>query len=186
MVGFHSLSSSDIHISLSDFHCDWVSRGIIAVKTEPPHFCTLLYNQLLTLTSYITNLETPVSSPSYYNLTVNMAITHIVLFQLKAGLSAEVVNDVRHSTMFHKILLTYHQLMLTPRQVCTRMLALKDNCIHPTSQKPYIVSSSGGVDNSPEGLQVCHRHGPNSLSTIYLLSYMLMKMSGGHNPWFCC
>ncbi|BCS25823.1 Dabb family protein [Aspergillus puulaauensis] len=59
-----------------------------------------------------------------------MTITHIVLFQLKAGLSAEVVNDV-----------------------CTRMLALKDNCIHPTSQKPYIVSSSGGVDNSPEGLQ---------------------------------
>lgn len=115
-----------------------------------------------------------------------MAITHIVLFQLKAGLSAEVVNDVRHSTMFHKILLTYHQSMLTPRQVCTRMLALKDNCIHPTSQKPYIVSSSGGVDNSPEGLQVRHRHGPSSLSTIYLLSYMLMEMSGGYNSWFCC
>ncbi|KAL4916234.1 hypothetical protein BDW62DRAFT_186731 [Aspergillus aurantiobrunneus] len=59
-----------------------------------------------------------------------MSITHIVLFQLKAGLSAEVVNDV-----------------------CTRMLGLKDNCLHPTSQKPYILSSSGGVDNSPEGMQ---------------------------------
>ncbi|KAL4778847.1 hypothetical protein BJX76DRAFT_352285 [Aspergillus varians] len=57
-------------------------------------------------------------------------ITHIVLFQLKAGLSAEAVNDF-----------------------CTRMLGLKDNCLHPTSQKPYILSASGGVDNSPEGHQ---------------------------------
>lgn len=34
------------------------------------------------------------------------------------------------------------------------MLALKDNCIHPTSQKPYIQAVSGGQDNSPEGIQV--------------------------------
>ncbi|KAL4939978.1 hypothetical protein BDV06DRAFT_197705 [Aspergillus oleicola] len=59
-----------------------------------------------------------------------MPITHIVLFKLKAGLGAEVVNDL-----------------------CKRMLALKDNCLHPTSQTPYILSSSGGVDNSPEGRQ---------------------------------
>ncbi|KAL2819012.1 hypothetical protein BDW59DRAFT_165291 [Aspergillus cavernicola] len=59
-----------------------------------------------------------------------MTITHIVLFQFKAGVSAEVVKDV-----------------------CTSMLALKDNCLHPTSQKPYILSSSGGKDNSPEGIQ---------------------------------
>ncbi|KAJ5178265.1 Dimeric alpha-beta barrel [Penicillium coprophilum] len=59
-----------------------------------------------------------------------MSITHIVLFQFKAGLAAEVIQDV-----------------------CERMLALKDNCVHPTSQKPYIKSASGGKDNSPEGIQ---------------------------------
>ena len=34
------------------------------------------------------------------------------------------------------------------------MLSLKDTCMHPASNKPYIVSASGGVDNSPEGAQV--------------------------------
>lgn len=34
------------------------------------------------------------------------------------------------------------------------MLALKNHCLHPTAQKPYIKSSSGGADNSPEGSQV--------------------------------
>lgn len=34
------------------------------------------------------------------------------------------------------------------------MLTLKDNCVHPTSQQPYIKSASGGKDNSPEGIQV--------------------------------
>ncbi|EAA65797.1 hypothetical protein AN1204.2 [Aspergillus nidulans FGSC A4] len=59
-----------------------------------------------------------------------MPITHIVMFQVKQGLSAETVNDL-----------------------CLRMLSLKDKCIHPVSQKPYIISSSGGIDNSPEGMQ---------------------------------
>ncbi|KKK26070.1 hypothetical protein P175DRAFT_0473749 [Aspergillus ochraceoroseus IBT 24754] len=57
-------------------------------------------------------------------------ITHIVLFQFKADASPEAVKDV-----------------------CTRMLALRENCLHPTSQKPYILTSSGGVDNSIEGIQ---------------------------------
>lgn len=39
-------------------------------------------------------------------------------------------------------------------KVCARMLALKDTCIHPTTQKPYIKASSGGIDNSIEGIQV--------------------------------
>lgn len=34
------------------------------------------------------------------------------------------------------------------------MLGLKDNCLHPSSQKPYIKASSGGIDNSIEGIQV--------------------------------
>ncbi|EEQ90399.2 stress responsive A/B barrel domain-containing protein [Blastomyces dermatitidis ER-3] len=59
-----------------------------------------------------------------------MGITHIVCFQFKAGVSAEVINET-----------------------CAKMLALKDNCIHPTHQKPYIKTAMGGIDNSPEGLQ---------------------------------
>jgi len=34
------------------------------------------------------------------------------------------------------------------------MLALKDKCVHPTSGQPYVKSAVGGMDNSPEGLQV--------------------------------
>lgn len=37
------------------------------------------------------------------------------------------------------------------------MLHLRENCIHPTTQKPYIKASAGGKDNSIEGLQVCTR-----------------------------
>lgn len=36
-----------------------------------------------------------------------------------------------------------------------RMLGLKDGCIHPTTQKQYIKSLTGGKDNSIEGAQVC-------------------------------
>lgn len=34
------------------------------------------------------------------------------------------------------------------------MLELRTKCLHPDTDQPYIVSSSGGVDNSPEGAQV--------------------------------
>jgi hypothetical protein len=34
------------------------------------------------------------------------------------------------------------------------MLALKDECLAPNSQHPYIKSISGGKDMSTEGLQV--------------------------------
>lgn len=40
------------------------------------------------------------------------------------------------------------------QKVCHHMLSLKDSCLHPTSKKPYIKSSIGGEDNSPEGIQV--------------------------------
>lgn len=33
-------------------------------------------------------------------------------------------------------------------------MSLKDKCIHPTSQKPYIKSAVGGRNDSPEGLAV--------------------------------
>lgn len=80
-----------------------------------------------------------------------MSITHIVLFQFKPGLDAQVIKDV----WFVEAVTSRTQL--TRPQVCTRMLGLKDNCLHPSSSKPYIKSSSGGADNSPEGIQVRSR-----------------------------
>ncbi|KAJ5656193.1 hypothetical protein N7507_008143 [Penicillium longicatenatum] len=59
-----------------------------------------------------------------------MSITHIVLFQFKAGIEAQAIHAA-----------------------CDRMLALKDTCLHPSSQRPYIRASRGGADNSIEGSQ---------------------------------
>ncbi|KAF2468652.1 stress responsive A/B barrel domain protein [Lindgomyces ingoldianus] len=59
-----------------------------------------------------------------------MGITHIVLFQFKESASPGEISEVSQ-----------------------RMLALKESCIHPTTQKPYIMSASGGTDNSSEGIQ---------------------------------
>ena len=39
-------------------------------------------------------------------------------------------------------------------QVCRRMLSLRTDCVHPRTNRPYILDSSGGKDNSPEGHQV--------------------------------
>ncbi|KAF7718503.1 Uncharacterized protein PECH_003687 [Penicillium ucsense] len=64
-----------------------------------------------------------------------MSITHIVLFTFKAGTDAHVIQDT-----------------------CDRMLALKDKCVHPTTNQSYIKSSSGGSDNSIEGLQAGITH----------------------------
>lgn len=56
------------------------------------------------------------------------------------------------------------------------MLALRDDCIHPTTKKPYILESSGGRDNSPEGHQVvnspAYTHFFSSIS-ITRLSYVM-------------
>lgn len=41
-----------------------------------------------------------------------------------------------------------------PTKTCDRMIGLKENCVHPVSNKPYIKASSGGADNSIEGIQV--------------------------------
>ncbi|KAF2454707.1 stress responsive A/B barrel domain-containing protein [Lineolata rhizophorae] len=59
-----------------------------------------------------------------------MAIIHIVMFQFKNSASADEVQDA-----------------------CSRMLALRDTCVHPTSKQPYIKTAMGGRDNSPEGMQ---------------------------------
>ncbi|KAL1305208.1 hypothetical protein AAFC00_002126 [Neodothiora populina] len=65
-----------------------------------------------------------------------MTIMHIVLFEFKSTAKPEVVKDA-----------------------CRRMLALKDNCVHPTSKQPYVKSYGGGKDNSPEGAQGGLTHG---------------------------
>ncbi|RAQ43945.1 stress responsive A/B barrel domain protein [Aspergillus flavus] len=45
------------------------------------------------------------------------------------------------------------RFIVRPSLICSRMLGLKDTCLHPSSQKPYIRTSSGGIDDSPEGIQ---------------------------------
>lgn len=48
------------------------------------------------------------------------------------------------------------------------MLALGTTCLHPTTQKPYILSLTGGKDHSPEGAQVSPRPaiGKTSLAEV--------------------
>ncbi|KAI2470988.1 stress responsive A/B barrel domain protein [Annulohypoxylon bovei var. microspora] len=59
-----------------------------------------------------------------------MVVKHLVLFQFKPDTSADVV-----------------------KESSSRMLGLKEGCIHPTAQKQYIKSLTGGKDNSSEGAQ---------------------------------
>ncbi|KAI1067846.1 hypothetical protein LB507_010533 [Fusarium sp. FIESC RH6] len=68
-----------------------------------------------------------------------MTVTHTVLFQFKSDVDS---SQVREACL-----------------ICDRFLALKDQCIHPTSNTPYIVSLVGGKDNSPEGMQNGLTHG---------------------------
>ncbi|KAH6609676.1 stress responsive alpha-beta barrel domain-containing [Trichoderma cornu-damae] len=58
-----------------------------------------------------------------------MSITHVVLFSFKPSASAQDID-----------------------KVCSGLLALKDKCLHATTQEPYIKSMTGGTNNSPEGL----------------------------------
>ncbi|EGX96688.1 stress responsive A/B barrel domain protein [Cordyceps militaris CM01] len=57
-------------------------------------------------------------------------ITHIVMFEFKSDVTKAQRDELSKE-----------------------MLALKDNCIHAATQKPYIVHSHGGTDNSIEGFQ---------------------------------
>ncbi|KAL4813819.1 hypothetical protein BDW67DRAFT_187408 [Aspergillus spinulosporus] len=59
-----------------------------------------------------------------------MSVTHIVVFRFKDGTSDEMIEEV-----------------------CREVVALKDTCILPRTQKPYIKSYVGGKDHSPEGAQ---------------------------------
>ncbi|KXX82643.1 hypothetical protein MMYC01_201085 [Madurella mycetomatis] len=59
-----------------------------------------------------------------------MSVTHTILFRFKADAKPEDV-----------------------KAACDRFLALRETCLHPTSNSVYIRSLKGGKDNSPEGLQ---------------------------------
>ncbi|KAI0160094.1 dabb-domain-containing protein [Hypoxylon sp. FL1284] len=59
-----------------------------------------------------------------------MTVKHLVLFGFKLDAGSEAIQEAS-----------------------SRMLGLKDGCVHPTSQKQYIKSIIGGKDNSPENLQ---------------------------------
>ncbi|KAJ5871663.1 uncharacterized protein N7529_004016 [Penicillium soppii] len=65
-----------------------------------------------------------------------MAVTHIVLFKFKSAVPSDVISDL-----------------------CAQVILLKDNCLNPSTNKPYIKSFVGGQDHSPEGLQDGMTHG---------------------------
>ncbi|KAM0461630.1 hypothetical protein ACHAPV_004338 [Trichoderma viride] len=59
-----------------------------------------------------------------------MSVIHIVLFKFKSSATAEAVQNA-----------------------VSEMLALKSDCLQPTTQTAYIKSFTGGINNSPENLQ---------------------------------
>ncbi|QKX64581.1 uncharacterized protein TRUGW13939_11756 [Talaromyces rugulosus] len=60
-----------------------------------------------------------------------MPVTHVVMFKFK--------NDVPPKEI---------------QSIVSRMLDLKNQCLHPGTSRPYIISLKGGRENSIEGLQV--------------------------------
>ncbi|KAL4885402.1 dabb-domain-containing protein [Aspergillus karnatakaensis] len=56
-----------------------------------------------------------------------MTVTHIVLFRMKAGLDAQAIEEA-----------------------CQRVVDLRNACLHPSTQQPYIKSFRAGRNNSPE------------------------------------
>ncbi|KEY74671.1 hypothetical protein S7711_09898 [Stachybotrys chartarum IBT 7711] len=62
-------------------------------------------------------------------------VSHLVLFDFKS----DIAGDDLHSATSH-------------------MLDLANNCLHPSTGKPYIKSIRGGKNNSPEGLSADRTH----------------------------
>lgn len=83
-------------------------------------------------------------------------VTHIVLFQFKSDAAAEDIKKVSEAKSQARTALQQDwRINATPfsQQLNSEMLALKDNCVHPTTKQPYIKSAKGGIDNSIEGRQ---------------------------------
>jgi hypothetical protein len=60
------------------------------------------------------------------------------------------------------------------------MLALKTNCIHPETKKPYIKSAIGGKDNSTEGIQV---GSPSAMKSRWH-KCLMFELCTNHNSTF--
>ncbi|RAL15585.1 Dabb family protein [Aspergillus homomorphus CBS 101889] len=68
-------------------------------------------------------------------------ITHIVQLQFKDSISPDRVQEV-----------------------CSHLVSLKDKCLHPTSQTPYIRSFRAGKQNSPEGIN-------NGITHVFVMEF---------------
>ncbi|GKT90177.1 LOW QUALITY PROTEIN: stress responsive A/B barrel domain-containing protein [Colletotrichum tofieldiae] len=94
-----------------------------------------------------------------------MTIIHVVQFQFKELIPTEEVKSRWRGNDGGGAMRSGRQPMEQPVtwkgrrtradacQICDSMLALRDNCVHPTSNKAYVKSIAGGLDNSPEGIQ---------------------------------
>ncbi|KAG8405768.1 hypothetical protein J3458_021702 [Metarhizium acridum] len=74
-------------------------------------------------------------------------VVHVVLFQFKDGQTPDQRRDL-----------------------CDKMLGLRNKCLHPASKRPYIKSSMGGLDRSIEGCQVRRTCPRTSTAVILILS----------------
>lgn len=88
-----------------------------------------------------------------------MAIVHIVMFSFKPLIPPDEIQDVSAQCSSGNQGNHMERILIENTKVCDRMLALKDNCIHPESKKPYVKTGRGGKDNSPEGQQVSEAPG---------------------------
>ncbi|PWY77265.1 hypothetical protein BO94DRAFT_195698 [Aspergillus sclerotioniger CBS 115572] len=68
-------------------------------------------------------------------------ITHIVQFQFKSSTSPDKVQET-----------------------CAHFSSLKDNCLHPTTQQPYVKSFKAGKQDSPEGMH-------NSITHVFVMEF---------------
>ncbi|KAF3007883.1 hypothetical protein E8E13_010964 [Curvularia kusanoi] len=67
--------------------------------------------------------------------------THIVLFQFKETATSFAI-----------------------KEITSRFFGLKKSCVHPDTHRPYILSITGGIDTSIEGLQ-------NDISHAFILKF---------------
>ncbi|OSS51933.1 hypothetical protein B5807_03580 [Epicoccum nigrum] len=67
--------------------------------------------------------------------------THVVLFQFKETATSFAV-----------------------KEITSKFFGLKKSCVHPETRRPYILSITGGIDNSIEGLQ-------NGVSHAFILRF---------------
>jgi hypothetical protein len=121
------------------------------------------------------------------DLKPKMGIIHIVMFEFKEDVTAEGIADVRFPGWCHLYL---HGI--DGSQVCNRMLALKDKCLHPTTNAPYVKMAMGGKENSPEGIAVSFNLPALPLfpstpisHSFYQIGLVVLIPEGRHHPCFC-